>query len=362
MSRKLSRRIKRVIVKIGSSVMVDYQLKPQRARLYSLVKQISQLRKQGIEVILVSSGAIVFGMGELGLRSRPSDLAQLQANAAVGQNILMRTYSELFKKNNLKCAQVLLTWDDFADRTRFNNARTTLQAILDYGAIPVINENDTISTQEIKFGDNDQLSALVASMMHADLLMILSDVEGLYDYKNGRKEVLSEIKEITKEVESIASGTNKKQISKGGMVTKLGAIKIATHADVPCVIASGEAENVLLRIIKGERLGTFFAEKEEKLLAAKHWISFIAKPKGTIVIDDGAREAVLTGGKSLLLPGVVGWEGHFKVDDVVIVTGKDDQEIARGLTNYSFSDLHKTEDKKQKKEVIHRDNLVLCKR
>jgi len=292
-------------------------------------------------------------------------LASLQARAAIGQGVLMGTYGDLFiapSSEGRKCAQVLLTWEDFDNRQRYLNARNTLNAILEQNVVPIINENDTISTDEIKFGDNDKLAALVASLVQADLLVILSDVEGLYDPTQGEKKILEEIKEITGEIEGFASGTTKKQMSRGGMVTKLEAIKIATHANIPCVIAHGEMENVLLRILEGERIGTFFVEKEEKLLAHKHWISFGAKPKGRITIDDGAKKAILEGGKSLLLPGVVAWDGHFRAQDVVVVHDRQDREIARGVINYSVSDLHRIEDKKGKAEVIHRDELVLSKR
>ena len=362
MSRNFPRTIKRIVVKLGSSVIATFKMRPEEARLRSLVNQMSAIKENGIEVILVSSGAIVLGMGELGAQSRPSDLASLQACAAIGQTVLMRTYSDLFKQNKIRCAQILLTWDDFSNRERYNNARHTLQAILDRGVIPIVNENDTISTDEIKFGDNDRLSALVASLCNADLLVMLSDVEGLYDTKDDKRKIFSEIKEVTKEIEGVALDTGKKKISKGGMVAKLEAVKIATHANIPCVIASGETDNIIPRILKGERIGTFFMEKEEKLLSKQHWISFGAKPKGRITIDNGAKEALLKGGRSLLLPGVVSWDGHFKSDDVVIVVDRDGHEIARGLTNYSVADLHKTVDKKGKHEVIHCDNLVLCKR
>jgi glutamate 5-kinase len=289
-------------------------------------------------------------------------LVSLQARAAIGQAILMRTYSDLFKKNGIRCAQVLLTWDDFDNRLRYNNARSTLLALLKLGVIPVVNENDTISTQEIKFGDNDRLSALVAGLIHADLLVILSDVEGLYDLRNSEKKILDQIPEVTDEIRGLALGTDKKHISQGGMRTKLEAVKMATQANVPCVIAHGETPDVLKRILQGERIGTFFVEKEERLLSRKHWISFSAKPKGQLIVDEGAKEALLKGGRSLLLPGVVGWEGHFKLNDVVVVTDKNHQEIARGITNYSIADLERIEDKKGKPEVIHCDNLVLCKR
>ena len=362
MPRKFPRAVKRVVIKVGSSVIATYKMKPRTARLRSLTDQISALRKKGIDVVLVSSGAIVLGVGEFKRDFRPRDLASLQASAAIGQTRLMQLYNQLFGRSKLKCAQLLLTWDDFDNRSRFNNARNTLQEILNQKVIPIVNENDTISTDEIKFGDNDKLSALVASLVHADLLLILSDVEGLYDIKSGRKKLFREIKEITREIEGAAGDTAKKNISKGGMAAKLEAVKIATHANIPCIIANGETPKVLERVLKGERIGTFFMEKEDKSLARKHWISFSAKPKGKVIVDEGAKKALLDRGKSLLLPGVVGWEGHFQRNDVVIIVDGGDQEIARGVSNYSIDDLHKTEEKKGKPEVIHRDNLVLCQR
>jgi len=373
MLRKFPRKIKRLVIKVGSSVIATDRMKPRMAHLRSLVAQISAVQRTDVDVILVSSGAIVLGMGELNRRTRSVDLATLQAMAAIGQTVLMRKYNELFKKNKLKCAQVLLTWDDFDNRLRHNNARNTLRVMLDWGVIPVVNENDTISTDEIKFGDNDQLSALVASMVQADLLVILSDVEGLYDLKGNGRKLFQEIKEITCDIEGAAlgrksqhigsvDGAAKKQMSRGGMAGKLSAVKIATQAKIPCIIANGETDNVIARILKGERIGTFFMEQEEKLLLRKHWISFGAKPKGVVVVDDGAKQALLTGGKSLLLPGVVSWEGHFKKDDVVVVQDQKRLEIARGISNYSTSEIGHITEKKGQRELIHRDNLVLCER
>lgn len=362
MPRKFPRPIKRIVIKVGSSVIATYQMKPRAARLRSLVEQMADMQKKGVEVVLVSSGAIVLGMGELNQTKRPTDLASMQAMAAVGQTVLMRRYDEFCKKNKTKCAQILLTWDDFDNRTRFNNARNTFRAMLDRGIIPIVNENDTISTDEIKFGDNDKLSALVASLVQADLLLILSDVEGFYDINAGHKKVFQEIKEITREIEGMARGTAKKQMSKGGMSAKLEAVKIATHSKIPCIIANGETKDVLRRVLKGERIGTLFLEKEEKIIARKHWISFGCKPKGILIIDDGAKTALLKGGKSLLLPGIISWDGHFKKNDVIVVQDQKHHEIARGIINYSVSDLHKLEDRKGKQEAIHCDNLVLCER
>ncbi len=331
-------------------------MKPRVAQLKSLVGQIAFLRKKGIKVVLVSSGAIAYGMGVLGKKKRPTDLAALQTLAAVGQTALMDKYTGLFKKNKTHCAQLLLTWDDFDNRKRFNNVRATIEAMFEEGIVPVVNENDTISTDEIKFGDNDKLSALVASLIHADLLLILSDVDGLYDIE---KKVLQEIKEITTEIKSIAGGTSKKQMSKGGMSAKLEAVNIATHAKIPSVIANGETKDVLLRVVRRERIGTLFMERDKKVLARKHWISFGAKPKGMLTIDEGAKKALLQGGKSLLLVGVTSFDGHFKKGDVVVVADKKHHEIARGIVNYSISELNKMTTKKGRPEAIHVDDLIL---
>lgn len=357
MKRTFSRPIKRVVVKLGSSQIADGRMQPRTAQLCALAEQIKELRRRKIDVVLVSSGAIVLGMGELGEKKRPASLAQLQARAAIGQTVLMHTYRELFKTLGLRCAQLLLTWDDFANRQRYLNARHTLNAILDEGVVPVINENDTISTDEIKFGDNDKLSALVASLIDADLLVILSDVEGLYDQD---KKVFEEVREITPQIQSVVSGTKNVQVARGGMVTKIEAIEIATQAKIPCVITAGSTRDVLVRLIEGERLGTLFVEKQKKVLAHLHWIAFGSKPKGIVYVDEGAQKA-LNSGKSLLLPGIKHVEGAFKADEVVLVADASGHAFARGVINYSVSELHKIEDKKGKQEVIHRDHLVFTR-
>ncbi len=256
MTRTFNKTIKRIVVKLGSSQIVDDRLRPKTKELKLLAKQVAKLHKK-IEVILVSSGAIALGMGELGERERPTDLAALQARAAIGQAILMRTYIDLFKKTGLKCAQVLLTWDDFEKR-HFLNARNALEAILRKGVVPVINENDTTSTEEIKFGDNDKLSALVAKSLDADLLVILSDVPGFYDQD---KRVFEKIEQITPEIYTMSAGTANVQVARGGMRTKIHAVEVATRAGIPCIITDGSIENVLLRLVdKRESLGTHFIE------------------------------------------------------------------------------------------------------
>jgi glutamate 5-kinase len=340
-------------------------MKPRASLLRSLTEQICAAKSKGIDVVLVSSGAIVFGMGENGISKRPSDLASLQGLAAIGQTVMMRKYAHYFSTNDVKCAQVLLTWEDFDKRERYNNARNAFKAMLDWGIVPIVNENDTVATDEIKFGDNDKLSALVACMLDADLLILLTDVEGLYDMKDGRKTLFSRVEKIDAEIHSAVSGEHdaaKKNTGRGGMTGKLSAIKIATSAKVPCVIANGRMENVISRILNKERVGTFFVESQEKLIARKHWISFGVKPKGGLIIDDGAKQVLLKGGKSLLLPGIVLWEGHFKKGDVVTVRDTSKLEIARGIVNYSSEELYKIEDKRGKTEAIHCDNLVFSER
>jgi glutamate 5-kinase len=253
--RTFQKQVKRIVVKLGSSQIVDDNRKPRTAQLASLAKQIARLKKNGIEVVLVSSGAIALGMGELKESKRPTDLGALQARAAIGQAVLMRNYIEVFKKAGLKCAQVLLTWDDLGKDHRSLNVRHTMDALLQKGVVPIINENDTTSTEEIKFGDNDKLSALVAKLLHASLLVILSDVDGLYD---ANKKVYAEVDEITAEINAVVSGTSNGHLAKGGMVTKIDAVKIAREAHIPCIIAAGKTKDVLLNVTAGKVIGTYF--------------------------------------------------------------------------------------------------------
>lgn len=358
MLRKFPRPIKRVVVKIGSSLIATHRLKPSMARLRSIVEQVSRLRKKNIDVTIVSSGAIVLGLGELKKINRLVGLESLQAAAAIGQTKLMSVYSALFDKQKQKCAQVLLTWDDFDNRTRYNNARKTLNALFDNKIIPIINENDTVSTNEIRRGDNDKLSALVSSSVQADLLILLSDVDGLYLDSKSDKTVLSEVKKITQEIETIAKGPSKKVFGKGGMLSKIEAVRIASQAKIPCVIANGRKINVIDRILSGERIGTLFIENDEKMLDRKHWISFSASPKGVLTIDDGAKKAILKGGKSLLLVGVTKWEGHFRKGDVVVIRDLKGSEVARGISSLADNVIAGFAERKGV-EIIHVDNLIL---
>jgi len=345
---------KRIVVKIGSSLFYSGK-NLDILRLSDIVSTISELIKiEDKEVIIVSSGAIALGMNSMKLKIRPKELSFLQAAAAIGQNILMDNYSEYFKKYGKTCAQVLLTRDDFDSRQRYLNAKNTLLKLLELGAVPIINENDTVSTDEIKFGDNDRLSALVATLINADLLIILSDVDGLLD-KN--RKVIRVIDEITPQIKALASPTNKKTCV-GGMITKIDAAKISMDSGIPCVIANGRTKDIILSVIKEpEQYGTLFFPKKG-LAARECWIAFGTKPKGKILVDEGARRA-LANKKSLLSVGVIGLEGNFEIGDIVSVVDEQDYEFARGKVGLSSKQLDKIKGSRHDKEIIHRDNIVI---
>jgi glutamate 5-kinase len=340
----------RIVIKIGAGLLASPEIIDQLA--FQIVDLLSQKR----EVILVSSGAIACGMAILGLESRPTKLRQLQATASLGQSELMQLYQRRFSAYNIKCAQLLLTWEDFNHRARYLNARNTLEVLLKWGNLPIINENDTISVDELKFGDNDRLSALVANLVDAHVLIILSDVEGLMKPKT--HEVMRVIDKITPEIERFASSSNK-AISVGGMKTKLSAARIAMESQIPCLIIDGKKSDCLsLALTNPFNAGTLFLPAEMRMPARKKWLIFCARPKGRICVDDGARAALFTG-KSLLTVGLVGLEGNFAFGDVVEITDKKGLAFARGKVNFSAQDLERIKGKQRMKEVIHRDNLVL---
>jgi len=353
---KLSQRnYNKIVIKIGSSLLCRKTKAIDSALVDSVAAQIAVLRKDGKEVILVSSGAIALGMSVLGLSDRPKELSYLQAAAAVGQNELMNVYREAFNKKGLNCAQVLLTWDDFSGRKRYLNAKSTLLALLELGSIPIINENDTVSTDEIKFGDNDRLSALVASLINADLLIMLSDVDGLLDKG---KNVIRVVTEINQEIKSLACPTDKKTCV-GGMVTKIEAAKIAMHSGIPCVIANGGCESIIISTVRDPAgCGTFFVPKKGFLEARKRWIAFGGKLKGKVIVDDGAKQALLNK-KSLLSVGVLEVRGNFDGGEIISVVDLQDVEIARGKTGLSSVQLDEVKGSRFDKEVIHRDNIVI---
>ncbi len=353
----LEKNYKRIVVKIGSSLFygmgkkrLDFDL------LRGITNQISNLVKEKKEVVIVSSGAIALGMSVLGLESRPKELSFLQAIAAIGQNELMNNYREFFKKNGINCGQVLLTWEDFDNRNRYLNAKNTLLNLLKLKAVPVINENDTISTDEIKFGDNDRLSALVSSLINADLLVILSDVDGLLE--KDKKTVVKVVDEITPQIKALASPTDK-HTSVGGMITKIEAAKISVDSNIPCVIANGRRTDILSTIAyRPQESGTIFLPKKDYLAAKARWIAFGAKPKGKVIVDEGAKKA-LVNNKSLLSVGVRGSEGNFECGDIVSISDEQGNEFARGKVCVSCGQLDKVKGRRSEKEVMHCDNIVI---
>ncbi|MFH1641112.1 MAG: glutamate 5-kinase [Candidatus Omnitrophota bacterium] len=350
----LEKNYKRIVIKIGSSLFYSEKEGMNADFFNNIVKQIIALISSGKEVIIVSSGAIAFGMHVLGLAFRPKDLPHLQAAAATGQNLLIESYSNSFKEKKINCAQVLLTWEDFRDRKRYLNAKNTLLAILEMKGVPIINENDTVSTEEIKFGDNDRLSALVASLISADLLIILSDVDGLLDKD---KKVIPVVYKITSQIEALACPTNKRTCV-GGMVTKIAAAKIAVDSGISCVIANGSKKEIISAVINDpQNHGTLFISKKG-LTARKRWIAFGARPKGIIKVDEGAKNA-LKNNKSLLCVGVVGVEGSFESGDIVSLVTSSYLQIGIGKVGISSKVLSDVKGTRFDKEVIHRDNIVI---
>jgi glutamate 5-kinase len=347
----------RIVVKLGTGVLTDRRKQIDPAQLGQLVTQIATLRKAGKEIVIVSSGAVGAGMGVLDYEKRPTDLAELQACAAVGQPRLMANYSELFAKHDLHVAEVLLTHDDLEHHDRHLNARNTLVTLLRRGIVPIINENDAVSAAEIKFGDNDKLSALVASLLPADLLVILTTVDGvLENFGKADPKTISAIERIDEGVEKIAGGTTS-ETAVGGMKSKIEAAKIVVRSGIPLVIASGKKKNALEKILAGENEGTLFVAQPDKLQGRKRWIAFFHHPKGTLFVDNGAKTALRESGKSLLPPGVARLEGSFKTGDVVRICDLDGTEFARGIVKFDATEIQ--ERKLARVELIHRDDLVI---
>ncbi len=344
--------MKKLVIKVGSSIIAPSG-KLNDSLVGALVKDVLQAESMGFKVILVSSGAIACGADKLGLRRKPSDTSSLMALASIGQIVLMDAYTAQFKKHKKSCAQILLTWDDFDNRKRFLNAKNTINKLLSLGITPIINENDAISFEEIKFGDNDRLSALVADLIRAQTLLILSDVEGLMD----KGSIVNTVAKIDEKICSLVSAKNK-SFTSGGMFTKLEAGKIATCSGIKMVIASGHTDGVISRIAGGENLGTTFLASSAIGKARKRWIAFSKKVKGKIYIDNGAKEAILNRGKSLLCVGIIKTEQDFKRSDSVEVLDESGNLLGCGLANYSSDELVDCRNKKFEKEVIHRDNFV----
>jgi glutamate 5-kinase len=357
MQRELLNSAARIVVKLGTGVLTDSRKQLDLAQLEQLVAQVAEQRKAGREIVLVSSGAVGAGMGALGYDKRPGDLSELQACAAVGQSRLMATYEKLFSAFDLIVAQVLLTHDDLEHHERHLNARNTLVTLLTRGVIPIINENDAVSITELKFGDNDRLSALVASLLPADLLVILTTVDGVIEnFGKANPKTIPTIERIDTELEKIAGGTDS-ATAVGGMKSKIEAAKIVVRSGIPLVVASGKKKHALARIVAGEEEGTLFVPQPTKLQGRKRWIAFFHNPKGALFVDNGARTALREGGKSLLPPGVARCEGEFEAGDVVRICDLDGTEFARGIAGYRSVEVKARQ--LQRVEIVHRDNLVI---
>jgi glutamate 5-kinase len=347
----------RIVVKLGTGVLTDSQKQIDPTQLEQLVAQVATLRKSGKEIVLVTSGAVGAGMGALGYERRPGELAELQACAAIGQTRLMAIYAELFAKHDLHVAQVLLTHEDLEHHERHLNARNTLVTLLGHGVVPIINENDAVSFTEIKFGDNDKLSALVASLLPADLLVILTTVDGVIEnFSKSNPKTISVIEQIDATIEKLAGGTTS-ETAVGGMASKVQAAKIVVRSGIPLVIASGKKKNVLAKILAGEDEGTLFVAQPNKLHGRKRWIAFFHHPKGTLFVDDGAKKALRESGKSLLPPGVARCEGDFAAGDVVRICDLNGTEFARGIAKFSGEEIRAK--KLMRVELVHRDDLVV---
>lgn len=369
--RKNLKACRRVVVKIGTSTLTYSNGQLNLQRIERLVRELADLHNRGMEVLLVSSGAIGVGAIRMGYKKIPRTMPEKQALAAIGQGALVQLYEKLFSEYYKTVAQVLLTRGDLDERLRYLNATNALLAILELGVIPIINENDTVVVEEIKFGDNDTLSALVASIVDADLLIILSDVDGLYDSDprvNKDASLQTEVDEITPMMEENSKNRGS-SFSSGGMLTKLKAARVCMAAGIPMIIANSDSENVIRRVMDGKEIGTLFIPREEKMQARKKWIAFGTLPQGQVLVDAGAEVALLQKGKSLLPSGVIAVEGDFDRGTVVAVANVyDKREIARGMVNYSSDEIRQIAGKKSSEiekilqgkdydEVIHRNNL-----
>ena len=357
MRRELLKDITRIVVKLGTGVLTDSRKQIDPAQMEQLVAQVAGQRKAGREIVLVTSGAVGAGMGALGYAKRPGQLAELQACAAVGQGRLMATYGQLFARYDLHVAQVLLTHDDLQHHERHLNARNTLVTLLQHGVVPIINENDVVSFTELKFGDNDKLSALVASLLPADLLVILTTVDGVIEnFGKANPRTMAMIEQIDEKIEAMAGGTDS-ATAVGGMASKIQAARIVIRAGIPLVIASGKKKEGLARIVAGEDEGTMFVPQPNKLKGRKRWIAFFHHPRGALYVDDGARKALRESGKSLLPPGIARCEGEFDAGDIVRICDVNGTEFARGIARHSASEINARQ--LARTEVVHRDDMVL---
>jgi glutamate 5-kinase len=372
MRSELLKPVKRIVIKIGSRVLTDDDGALDMAVIGRICSDVAALRNQGRQVVVVSSGAIAAGRSELGLTEKPKTIPQKQAAAAIGQTRLMRAYEESLAPHDLKAAQVLLTSEDLNSRQRFLNAGATIDTLLGFGIIPIINENDTVVVDEIKFGDNDNLSALVTNVAEADLLLILTDVDGLYSADPGTNPdatLIPLVHGITRELERVAGGSGS-SVGTGGMATKVAAAKKAAKNGVPTILIAGKREGIIVAAMAAKEVGTLFLPNGEGLNRRKHWIAYTLKPVGRVIVDEGARNVLQKNGKSLLPSGISGVEGRFERGACVRVCTPDGKEFARGLSDYSSAEIsrlagHNSSEIEQilgyryADVIIHRDNLVV---
>ena len=369
-TRQALRKSRRLVFKVGTNILFEKD-GLSRNRLKSLARQTAALKKAGREVLIVSSGAIGSGFKKLGLAERPQSLKMKQACAAVGQVSLMLAWEKALNEAGLLAAQILISADDLADRTRFLNAKNTLLTLLEQGVVPVINENDTVALDELKFGDNDTLGALVTSLVEADLFINLTDIDGFYSddpRRNPEADLIAEVERITPAILAACGGGG--HLGSGGMYTKVRAAKRLAEQGLASVVASGVQRDVILKIVEGEPLGTFFRPRPRKLHGKKNWLAFASRPKGQLTVDRGCALALTNKGKSLLPGGVTGVSGSFAAGDPVAVADESGLVLALGLTNYTSAEVEKIMGRPSQfipvalgfchsDEVIHRDNLVL---
>lgn len=364
--------IKRIVIKIGSRILTDDEGNLDRKWISAFAAEVAEIRKKGVEVIMVSSGAVAAGRNLMGITERPRTIPQKQAAAAVGQPLLMHEYEVAMRASGYRVAQILLTRDDLADRQRFLNARTTLGTLLEFGIIPIINENDTVAVEEIKFGDNDNLSALVTNLADAALLVILTDIDGLYNADprlHSNAALIPLVRSITKEMERAAGGSGS-TVGTGGMATKLSAAKKASKSGAATLILNGRVAGIVSQAMGGDDLGTLFLPATRSLSSRKHWIAFTLRPKGKIYVDEGASRVLRQEGRSLLPSGITRLEGNFERGAGVRICDPEGIEFARGVTDYDSSEIslilgHRSSEiedilgYRYGDEIIHRDNLVL---
>jgi glutamate 5-kinase len=373
MRNELLKHVKRIVIKIGSGVIANDQGLDVE-RIAAICDDVDQLRRRGYEIIIVSSGAVAAGKADLGIIGRPDTIPLKQAAAAIGQSRLMRTFNDCLRSHNYSVGQILLTRDDLANRRRFLNARNTLMTLLEFGVIPIINENDSVVVDEIRFGDNDNLSAMTTNLAEAHLLVIMSDVNGLYDrnpHLHPDASLIPLVERVDDSIRALA-GDSITDVGTGGMSSKVKAAERASLYGVGVAIINGCQTGILSQLMGGEEVGTYFLPARNRMNARKHWIAFTKKPRGKLQLDDGARKALIERGKSLLPSGIKSMEGTFDRGDAIRLCDLDGNEFARGVTNYSSAELDRIKGKKSSEiesilgykyndEIVHRNNMVLNK-